>query len=178
MKQLVDYIDILIVAPFFLGYLWVADKFCKKFLGASKRRERLFLILSFCSWLFRNILGRLSSGLYTFSVLSEPILFMGLVVLLFRSDREKRILSAAMLMVPVRLVADFFASFLSCLELFFLHIVKKIPEPFSKDWVIALISGVVIALPYWLYAGCRSILCLFFAASRECGMSYWQFLYL
>lgn len=141
MKQLVDYIDILIVAPFFLGYLWVADKFCKKFLGASKRRERLFLILSFCSWLFRNILGRLSSGLYTFSVLSGPILFMGLVVLLFRSDREKRILSAAMLMVPVRLVADFFASFLSCLELFFLHIVKKIPEPFSRDWVIALISG-------------------------------------
>ena len=61
MKQLVDYIDILIVAPFFLGYLWVADKFCKKFLGASKRREQLFLILSFCSWLFRNILGRLSS---------------------------------------------------------------------------------------------------------------------
>ena len=31
---------------------------------------------------------------------------------------------------------------MSCLELFFLHIVKKIPEPFSKDWVIALISGV------------------------------------
>ena len=62
-------------------------------------------------------------------------------MLLFRSDREKRILAASML-VAVRLAADFCASFLSCLELVFLHTVKKIPEPFSKDWVIGLISGV------------------------------------
>lgn len=48
MKQLSDYADILIVAPFCLGYLWAADKFCMKFLGTSKRRERLFLIISFC----------------------------------------------------------------------------------------------------------------------------------
>ena len=57
---------------------------------------------------------------------------MGLVLLLFQSDKEKRILAAAMLMVVVRMAADFFASFLSCMELFFLHVVKKIPEPFSE----------------------------------------------
>ena len=51
MKQLLDCTDIFIVAPFFLGYLWAADKFCKKFLGASKRREGLFLFFSFCGWL-------------------------------------------------------------------------------------------------------------------------------
>ena len=141
MKQLLDYIDILIVAPFFLGYLWAADKFCNKFLGTSKRRERLFLICSFCGWLFSCILGRLYFSLYIFSVLLRPILFMGLVVLLFRADREKRILAASMLMVVVRTVTDFCASSLFCLELFFLHTVKKIPEPFSKDWVSALISG-------------------------------------
>ena len=49
MKQLSDYVDILVVVPFCLGYLWAAGKFCMKFLGASKRRERLFLIISFCS---------------------------------------------------------------------------------------------------------------------------------
>ena len=141
MKQLLDCTDILIVSPFYLGYLWAADKFCKKFLGASKSRERLFLIFSFCGWLFWNILGRLSFSLYTFSVLLQPIFFIGLVMLLFRSDREKRILAASML-VAVRLAADFCASFLSCLELVFLHTVKKIPEPFSKDWIIGLISGV------------------------------------
>ena len=141
MKQLLDHIDLLIVAPFFLGYLWAADEFCEKFLGASKRRGRLFLILSFCGWLFSCILSRLYSGLYFFSVLLRPIFFMGLVVLLFRSDREKRILAASMLMVVVRTVTDFCASFLFCLELFFLHTVKKNPEPFSEDWVSALISG-------------------------------------
>ncbi len=153
--MLLDYVDILIVAPFYLGYLWAADKFCKKFLGASSRREWLFLIFSFCGWLFRNILGRLSFGMYIFSVLSDPVFFIGLVVLLFRSDREKRILAASVLMVSVKLVADFFASFLSCLDLLFLHTVKKIPEPFSKDWVIGLISGV----------GC------FFATLAVCWMS-------
>ncbi len=141
MKQLLDYIDILIIAPFFLGYLWAADKFCKKFLGASKRRERIFLAFSFCSWLFSCILSRMYFSLYIFSVLLKPIFFMGLVVLLFRSDREKRILAASMLMVVVRTVTNFSASFLFCLELFFLHTVKKIPEPFSKAWISALISG-------------------------------------
>ena len=141
MKQLSDCIDILIVAPFVLGYLWAADNFCKKFLETSKRRGRLFLILSFCGWLFSCILSRLYFSLYIFSVLLHPIFFMGLVLLLFRSDREKRFLAASMLMVVVRTVTDFCASFLFCLELFFLHTVKKIPEPFSKDWVSALISG-------------------------------------
>ncbi len=141
MNQLSDYVDILSVAPFYLGYLWAADKFCKKILGASKGREALFLILSFCGWLLWNILGRLSFGLYSFFVLLSPIFFIGLVTLLFRSEREKRILAASMLAVAVRLVADFCASFLSCLELFFLHTVKKIPEPVVENWENGLISG-------------------------------------
>lgn len=176
MKQLLDCTDILIVAPFYLGYLWAADKFCKKFLGASKRREWLFMSLSFCCWLFLSIFGRLSPVRYTFSVLLSPIFFMGLVVLLFWSDREKRILAASMLMVVVRTVTDFCASFLFCLELFFLHTVKKIPEPFSKAWVSALISGVGYCFAVLVYAGCQSILSLFFVASVESGISYWQFL--
>ncbi len=163
MKQVLDYIDIIIVAPFFLGYLWAADKFCKKFLGASKRREWLFVIFSFCNWLFWNILSKLSFTLYTFSVLLHPIFFMGLVMLLFRSDREKRFLAASILMVAARLVADFCASFLSCLELFFLHTVKKIPEPFSKDWVIGLISGVgycfAILAVCWMTKHLESVFC-------------------
>ena len=163
MKQLLECTDILIIAPFFLGYLWEADKFCVKILGASKRGERLFLFFSFCGWLFCNILGRLSFIPYTFSVLLYPIFFMGLVLLLFQSDREKRILAAAMLMVVVRMVADFFASFLSCLELFFLHVVKKIPEPFSQVWMIELISGAgycfAILAVRWMSKHLGSVFC-------------------
>lgn len=154
MKQILDNVDLLIAAPFSLGYLWAADKFCKKILGASKRRERLFLTISFCGRLLSYILGRLYSNLYIFFMLSEPIFFMGLVVLLFRSDREKRILAASMLMVTERLAADFCDSILSCLALFFLHIVKKIPEPFFEYWEIGLTAGVgycfAVLVVFWM----------------------------
>ncbi len=163
MKQLLDFVDIFIIAPFFLGYLWAADKFCKKFLGASKRREGLFLIFAFCGWLLCIILGQMSFALYTFFVLTRPVFFMGLVMLLFRSDREKRILAASVLMVAVRLVTNFCASFLSCLELFFLHMVKKIPEPFGNEWTGGLISGVsccfAILSVYWMSKHLESVFC-------------------
>ena len=162
MKQLSDYTDILIMTPFYLGYLWAADKFCRKFLGTSQRRECLFLPVSFCGWGFCNILGRLSFALYTFSAFLYPVFFIGLVVALFRSDRGKRILAASVL-VAVRLAADFSASFLSCLELVFLHIVKKIPEPFSEEWAIGLISGIgycfAILAVHWLSKHLEPVFC-------------------
>ena len=43
MKQFLDYADILITVPCYLGYLCMADKFCKKNLGASKKNEFLFV---------------------------------------------------------------------------------------------------------------------------------------
>lgn len=98
MKQLLVCVDILIMTPFCLGYLWAADKLCKKILGTSKKREWLFLIFSFCGWLFWNIVVRLYSIPYIFSVWLSSVFFMGLVMLLFRSDREKRILAASVLM--------------------------------------------------------------------------------
>ena len=142
MKQLSDYVDILVVVPFCLGYLWAAGKFCMKFFGASKRRERLFLIISFCSLLLRNILGRRYPDLYSFFAVSGSIFFVGLVMLFFRSDREKRILAASILIMVIKLVSEFCASLLDCLMLFFLHTVKKIPEPLFGDWGGGLVSGI------------------------------------
>ena len=142
MKQLSDYVDILVVVPFCLGYLWAAGKFCMNFLGASKRRERLFLIISFCSLLLRNILGRRYPDLYSFFAVSGSIFFVGLVMLFFRSDREKRILAASILIMVIKLVSEFCASLLDCLMLFFLHTVKKIPEPLFGDWGGGLVSGI------------------------------------
>ena len=83
MKLLSDYMDILIVLPFCLGVLWAADQFCRKFLGISRRREWLFLILVCCGWLLRNMLGRMSFGLYSFLMLSRSVFFVGLVMLLY-----------------------------------------------------------------------------------------------
>ncbi len=81
---------------------------------------------------------------------------------MFQSDRGKRILAASML-VTVRLIADFSASFLSCLELIFLHVVKKIPEPFTKQWVIGLISGIgycfAILAVRWMSKHLETVFC-------------------
>ena len=68
-----------------------------------------------------------------------------------------------MLMVVVRTVTNFSASFLFCLELFFLHTVKKIPEPFSKAWISALISGAgycfAILAVHWLSKHLEPVFC-------------------
>ncbi len=163
MKLLTDYADLLAVAPFYMGVLWAADKFCKKFLGISRGKERLFLILSFCSWLSRNILGRLSFSLYIFSVLLGPVFFIGLVMVLFGSEKEKRIFTASILMAAIRLVSEFGGSLLSCLVLFFLHTVKKIPEPLIGDWGGGLVSGAgccfAISAIYWLSKHLEPVFC-------------------
>ncbi len=65
-------------------------------------------------------------------------------------------------MLGVRLAADS-RSFLSCLELVFLHIVKKIPEPFSEEWAIGLISGIgycfAILAVHWLSKHLEPVFC-------------------
>ena len=55
MKQIAGYIDILIMAPFYFGYIWAAYKFCKKYLGTTKKKELLFLFFSIGGWLLLNI---------------------------------------------------------------------------------------------------------------------------
>lgn len=102
----------------------------------------MFLIISFCSLLLRNILGRRYPDLYSFFAVSGSIFFVGLVILFFRSDREKRILAASILIVIIKLVSEFCASLLDCLVLFFLHTVKKIPEPLFGGWKGGLVSGI------------------------------------
>ena len=150
MNQVSDYVDILIVLPFYLGYLWAADKFCKKFLGAFPKREWLFLILSFCGWLLKNILCQLYAVPYIFGALSAHIGFLALVLFLFQSEWEKKILAASLLMITARLAAAFCDSFLSCLALLYLHIVKKIPEPFFTDLESGLVSGIGYGFAIWV----------------------------
>jgi len=166
MKQLLDYADILIAAPSYLGWLWAADKFCKKFLGASKKNELLFIFLSFCGSLFMDIVSRRYAVLYILSLVLNPInpiFFMALVLLLFRSDREKRILAASMLMMTVRLAGNFCASFLSCLLLFFRHTVKKIPDPLLTEWENGVINGIgycfVIYVVCWMTKNLEPVFC-------------------
>lgn len=140
MRPVLDHIDLLITAPFYLGYVWAEDKFCKKFLGISEKKELLFLFCAFSGYLLMEIVSRRNPILYIFSLLFNPIFFTGLVILLFQSDKEKRILVSAILMMGIRLVGNFCNSFLACLVLVFRHTVIKIPDPLLTGWETGLIG--------------------------------------
>lgn len=142
MKQFSDYADILMAAPVFLGYLCMADKFCKKNLDASKKNELLLVIFSFVSWLTLNIAGRWFLVPHIFLVMAEQMLFMGLVLLLFRESWEKKIMVVSVLMIVMTLVSTIFATFLSCLVLFFRHTVKMVSEPVLSWWESGVIGDV------------------------------------
>lgn len=142
MKQFIEYADILVAVLCYLGYLYMADKFCKKKLGASKKNELLFVIFSFVGWLTLNIVNRCFLVPHIFFVMVEHILFMGLVLLFFRESWEKKILAVSMLMIVMTLVSTFSASFLSCLLLFFQHTMKRGSEPFLSEWETGIISSI------------------------------------
>ena len=144
--MLLDYIDILFEAPCYLLYLWMAGKFCKKYLGASKTNVLLFVICSFCSWLLLNIVNMWYFVPHILYEMLLHVLFIGLVLLLFPAEWEKKILAVSMLMAAFRLVSNICDSFLCCLALFFLHTVKKIPNPVLDDWRFGVIGVVSICL--------------------------------
>jgi len=162
MKQMLDYADILFMAPCYLGYLCMANKFCKKYLGASGKNELLFVMLSFCGGLFINIVDRRYPAPYIFYVMLGNILFTGLVLLLFRAGWEKKILAASVLMIVRRTVENITESLLICLALFYKHIVNKIPEPFLSEWesgVIGYVGWCMVALA--LYGVSKHLIAVF-----------------
>ncbi|MEY8338510.1 ATP-binding protein [Lachnospiraceae bacterium 62-35] len=154
MKYILDYADLLIDVSGYLGYIWAADKFCKKYLEASKKNELLFMIFSISGWLLMNIGNRRYLIPHIFFMMLSHIFFMGLVLLLFRAEREKKILAASILMIAMTLVKNCCESLLACLTLVFLHTVKKIPEPFFNELESGLITCVsfamVILAVYWM----------------------------
>lgn len=152
MKQILDHTDSLIIVSYYftaicyLGYLWVSNKFCKKYFEISKRNEVLFIIFSFGGWLLFNIANKHDPIPHIFLMIAEHIVFMGLVLLLFQADKEKKILAATMLITTLTLVGNFCDSFLSCLTLFFRHTIKKIPEPFLSEQE----SGLIVCISFGL----------------------------
>lgn len=162
MKQFIDYAGILVAVPCYLGYLGMADKFCKKNLGASKKNELLFVISSFVGWLTLNIVNKCFLVPNIFFVMVEHILFMGLVLLFFRESWEKKILAVSMLMIVKTLVTIFSVSLLSCLLLFLRH-TMKVSEPFLSEWETGIISGIsycfAIFAVYWLSGHMEPVFC-------------------
>lgn len=156
MQQFLAGGDIGIEVVCYLGYLWAAEKFCKKYLGGAKRNGLLFVVFSFGGWLFLEMVNGGYDVPYIFLMMSSHIVFAGMVLLLFRGGWEKKVLAASILMAVRTLAGNFCESFVSCLVLFFRHRVGGEAEVFLDGWEAGLpayASFVTVILAVCLLSG-------------------------
>ena len=152
MNQFFDYFDSILKVSYYFVYLWTADIFCRKHLEASKKHKHLFFISCFIAWLLLYIAVMRYAVPYFFYAIFHHLILIACVILFFRADLEKKILAAAILIMIPTLMGTFCDSFLSCLVLFLLHMVKNISEPFlsaGQMYVIEGISSVTTILILW-----------------------------
>ncbi|MCI8994021.1 MAG: GHKL domain-containing protein [Eubacterium sp.] len=151
---LLDYADFLTEAPCYLAYVWMSGRFCRRYLGASRKNIFLFVALVFCGWLVLNIVNRQYSVPYIFLTALGHLFFTGLILLLFGEGKGKRVLAASMLTAAMTLAGNFSVSLLSCLVLSFQYFAEKIPEPIIHETEAGLIGCVgfflVILAVYWM----------------------------
>lgn len=149
-----DCMSIFVRTACYLGYIYGADSFCKKYLEISRTKETLFVILFFCGGIYLNLWNVYWSVPYILPASCMHILLLSLVVLLFRGGMEKKILAASVLITITTLAVNFLESFLSCLMLLWLHVGKHIEHPFLGEWEMDLIAGIsfviVTAVILWM----------------------------
>lgn len=125
--------SILISTPYYFGYIWAINQFCKKLFNISKMNEIIFILVCLIGQLSMDVIHERYAIPQIFYALTHHAFYMGLVILLFQADIGKKILASSILITLTALLGNFFGSFFCCIELFFLHTVKKVPEPFLND---------------------------------------------
>lgn len=137
----------------FLGYICAAIGFCRKYLDISRTGAVLFAVLNVGGRMLADILCRIHFGWHGILILLDHALFMGLVLLLFRGRRGKKILAASSLIAVYTLTENFSSSLLSCLLLFWKRTVQNAAEPVLGGWEGCLISSIslvtVILAVHW-----------------------------
>lgn len=127
------FIWILITMLCYFRCLCAVHKFCITYLDASKRMVKYFVVFLFSESIVLNIVYSYSPFPHIFFIFLHHLLFIGLIVLMFQGDAEKKILAASILTITLRLVINFCEPLFSCLALFWLHTVKHIANPLVSD---------------------------------------------
>lgn len=139
-----SFVSISIMLVCYFGYICMAEKFCKNYFEISRKNEILFVIIGFCAGVFIDSMCYFVPNI-VLSLLSH-ILFIGLVLLLYRRNTEKKILVAFILITVTTLVENLCVAFLSCLLLFWQHTVNHIPVPVLGDVEGNLIVSIAIII--------------------------------
>lgn len=142
-----------------LGYLWAADRFCRKYLEISQSREMVWLALLLGGDILFRILqenfAALPNLLFT---AGWHVIMIGLVVVLFGGETERKLLTASILTTVTTLTGIFFISLLSCLVLVWKHAWHHMPAPLIEAGEgELLVCGVQLAemLVVYLLSGWR-----------------------
>ena len=101
-----------------------------------------FFLFLFGVRMIINIVNQSTQIPYIIFAILNHIFFMGLVVLLFQEDMEKKILAASIMITVETMVMDFCCSFFSCLA----YVVKKLQEPFLGMYGDVLITYLGLAM--------------------------------
>ena len=149
-----DYMEILLEIPFIISEALTIYIFCKKFLEISKEKEKLFLLFLFSGEMALYILHIFCGVPFIIQALFRHTLVIGLILLLFQADWEKKFLAASISITVITLGGDFCDSFLSVLVLFILHNIKGIPVPFievREAYLTAYIAyAIAVFMLIWL----------------------------
>lgn len=145
--------EFLLTIPCYIAYIYAVKSFCKKYLEITKINEITLALLLFGKYILINIANYIYSTPYILNALVNHVFFIGLIILLFRAENEKKILLASILLTASTLIGNFCISLLSCLGLFLMHAVKNIATPFLGLWegcIIDYITTVILILAIYL----------------------------
>ncbi len=131
----------------YAGYICSVAVFCGRRLSGSRFGARLFGLLLFVGGALCDYAGRAGVVSYMIMMLSYHILLIGLTMVFFRERAEKKVFVSAFLIAVTTLVENFCVSLFSCLELFYLHAVKRIADPMLGEWesLRVVCAGLVVA---------------------------------
>lgn len=102
-------------------YAWCASRFLKTALQGKGWEAGAFGGLLFCSYEAMFFLLEKSGVPYIFYAMCSHGTLIGLAMAVFKGEKEKKLLAAALLVTMTRLIWDFGGSFLCCLSLIGIH---------------------------------------------------------
>ena len=142
----------LLAAAAYLGYAWAATDFLSRCLGKARIPKTAFASLL----LGGLLLVRMAAIHCRFPPIAFPclchLLLIGLALLLFRGEWEKKLLAAALAFAATTLAGDFFGAALSFLSLLWLHAVQGLEAPILEGWALPLLDAAQYAVKIGILA--------------------------
>lgn len=116
-----DHWDILIALLCNFSYAWCAASFGKKHLQGKPAEKGVFCGLLFCAYSIGTLLGERNNIPYFLYAAGCHLLLAGLVMAVFREEKEKKLLAAVSLLAMTKLIWNFCDAFLSVAWLLTVH---------------------------------------------------------